>query len=297
MDHTGRRRGGWSLGPLGLRGRPKRITMKHAIANITEFADAKAWAKSLQRSCRCTMTKQVPKAVRQYGMQIRSCEPRHLGLQHALVLIDHQLKSFGWCKLPLVFLVVFIRCLAAKCMHGVVDEIWIGDKMVAWSQVIVKGDTMRAMWFYQRDEASRQKMCLWHATLLLAVHRAISMPEVKWVDLGPSKTDELAAAKVKFGFENTREWPDMCGYNGEFVLPSTEAAYGMLFEEEVEDDATAQLARWREKQAQPKQGPAVSKKERRAAKKTERSPSGPVENGVAQGASEGIEPDCVAGAQ
>ena len=49
---------------------------------------------------------------------------------------------------------------------------------------VVKGDTLRGMWFYQTELASSSKMFLWFGSLRTAVARAIAIDGCKWVDLG-----------------------------------------------------------------------------------------------------------------
>ena len=43
-----------------------------------------------------------------------------------------------------------LRFTVAKMMVGCVDEYHRGDDLVAWASTIIKGDTLRAMWFYQK---------------------------------------------------------------------------------------------------------------------------------------------------
>jgi hypothetical protein len=62
-------------------------------------------------------------------------------------------------------------------------------------------------------------MYLWHGAIRNAVKRGTKMPEVNYLDLGPSKKDDIAAAKAKFGFDDTNEWQHMCDYTGDFVTP------------------------------------------------------------------------------
>ena len=89
-----------------------------------------------------------------------------------------------------------------------------GEKIfLAWSQSIVKGNTFRAMWFYQTKEASAGKYFIWFKSLDISVNRSFQMEAVEFVDLGPSLNDRVVRSKEKFGFKNCKDWPRTCGYN------------------------------------------------------------------------------------
>merc|ERR1712099_152954 len=110
------------------------------------------WAKQLERSTRCTILKQVPKAVRERGITLRSVTSSRLGLRHFMVVFNHErraVSSWWWAAV-----VASWRFLYACSMLGSFTEFYSDDsQLIAWTMEIIKGNTLRAMWFYQTDEA------------------------------------------------------------------------------------------------------------------------------------------------
>ena len=122
---------------------------------------------------------------------------------------------YVWCSGPQV---------VQAMMCGTLDEYWTapapgnaGERphLVAVSHSVVKGRTLRGMWFYQRAEYSR---CgIWFHTVQLAVGRAIALERVSHVDIGPSSEgSSVAALKQQYGFEMTADWSLECDYDGAF---------------------------------------------------------------------------------
>ena len=74
------------------------------------------------------------------------------------------------------------------------------------------GNVLRGAWFYQRARAN-----LWFHAIRTAIARAVAHPAVAWVDLGPSTTDAIAAAKERLGFADTADWRTHCRYDGPFA--------------------------------------------------------------------------------
>ena len=70
-------RDGFSKGPMGLRKKPKILVKNHTILNIKEISDTEAWAKTLERSCRCTMKNngQIDKAWKTHEVTVNSIAP------------------------------------------------------------------------------------------------------------------------------------------------------------------------------------------------------------------------------
>ena len=59
-------------------------------------------------------------------------------------------------------------------------------------------------------------------SLRTAVERATNLPDVCWVDLGPSGNPAVAGVKEKYGFTNTTDWLTRCDYAGEWQeVPTT----------------------------------------------------------------------------
>jgi hypothetical protein len=96
-------------------------------------------------------------------------------------------------------LVSIIRFFAAKAMiggaFGTLDEFRVYGKLICWSSTVVKGDTMRAMWFYQHQTAREQKMNLWYLALVLSLCRVGNMEGVTYLDSGPSYNEDSKVAK------------------------------------------------------------------------------------------------------
>ena len=78
---------------------------------------------------------------------------------------------------------------------GTLDEFRINGELVCWSRSVVKGDTMRAMWFYQHKTAREKKMNLWYLALILSLCRVGNMEGVNYLDSGPSYNEDSKVAK------------------------------------------------------------------------------------------------------
>ena len=108
-------------------------------------------------------------------------------------------------------------------MVGVVDEYWIDGekgrnrKLIAFSHTVIKGDTLRGMWFYQRSDHS--KSGIWFHQIKVALQRAILLkPAVKFVDIGPSRAGtSVSELKDRFGFKSLANWAEVCDYSGDFI--------------------------------------------------------------------------------
>merc|ERR1719203_1116289 len=105
-------------------------------------------------------------------------------------------------------------------MLGTITEFYCDDRqLIAWTMEIIKGNTLRAMWFYQTDDAIDSKSYVWYASLRLTMVRVFLSKGVRYVDLGPSQTGALMDAKVRFGFQATPDWRAKCEYEGDFEVP------------------------------------------------------------------------------
>lgn len=227
ISHSPVARLGFSKGPMGIRSSKKHPRRAHAIATVGEAASVREWASSLSRSCRSTVNKQIDKAYAKFGVRVNSIEPADMGWEHFWVVYSHEYKAYS--NRARAFLGALGRFLVAKMMTGVVDEYRIAPPeteteeepkevaaalafskpiLIGWSQTVVKGDTLRGMWFYQTELASSSKMFLWFGSLRTAVARAIAIDGCKWVDLGPSANERVSGVKAKYGFEITKRWND-----------------------------------------------------------------------------------------
>ena len=152
-----RLRAAFSLGPLGLRGRGAKT---HAITNVSEFGTAEEWAKSLaSRSCRSTLLKQVPKAATAWQLNITSIHPREMGPEHLGVILAHEERVLGGVASCKASLKSNARFAVARGMVGIIDEYRDGASgvLLAWCHCIVRGNTLRSMWFYS-DNAAAAKL-------------------------------------------------------------------------------------------------------------------------------------------
>ena len=85
--------------------------------------------------------------------------------------------------------------------------------LIAFSSTIVKGNTLRAMWFYQRPVHSH--CMVWFHSVRTSLMRAMIM-RLCYVDLGPSNDTQVAELKAKFGFAYVEDWDSICDYDGSF---------------------------------------------------------------------------------
>lgn len=216
----------FSLLPLGLSSTRRRKRSRNAL-DTRDIVDWRDWARSLPRSPRTTLLKQIDHAMQQRGLEVCSAGPARsaLSLAHLRVAIAHQRRVAAWHP-PAQLRAVFggwIRFCVATMMEGEVDE-WrdASGRLLAWTQVVVKGDTLRGMWFYTAET----RAMLWFAALRLNVARAITMPGVRWVDAGPSRGEGVAELKTRYGFVEVHEWGAAglpCTYAGPFVSALTAA--------------------------------------------------------------------------
>ena len=139
---------------------------------------------------------------------------RFAGLEHLKVVFSHEHSIYPFWK---ALLITCLRFFTARCMLGALDEFRDSSgKLLCWTSTIVKGDTLRGMWFYQSQEAKNAKLYLWHFSLWIGICRVAKMEGVKWCDTGPSVGQGTKEMKVKFGFLAEERWRDVCNYDGDF---------------------------------------------------------------------------------
>ena len=94
-----------------------------------------------------------------------------------------------------------------------------------WSQSLAKGDTIRAMWFYQNSLARNKGLYIWFDTLRAAIVRTNITPGLEWLDLGPSYSEASREVKVKYEFRDVDTWKSECNYgkSGFVKLPRYES--------------------------------------------------------------------------
>mmetsp|Transcript_11015 Transcript_11015/g.17886 ORF Transcript_11015/g.17886 Transcript_11015/m.17886 type:complete len:325 (+) Transcript_11015:88-1062(+) len=168
--------------------------------------------KGLNRSARTTLKNQVDKEFRKNGLRVKTVAAHGLSLEHLPVIYSHECRSYNFLLAPIVS---FLRFLSSSIMTGYRDEYRIDGRLVAYSQFIIKGSTLRAMWFYQRAEVSRYQ--IWFHSLRANVQRGLTMHEICTVDAGPSGNKDITRLKEKFGFETVKDWRNNSDYKGEYV--------------------------------------------------------------------------------
>ena len=209
----------FSKGPLGIQNVNKLKPKKHSICSVEDAGSLKEFLKAnatSYRSCHSTLYKQVPKAFRENNIVMRSIFSKQLSYKHFKIVFSHESRHYSF--LPLAFLVSVMRFVVAQCMVGSVDEFYAvspdtTETLLAWTSSIVWNRAYRAMWFYQSTEAARRKCYIWHASLRIAIERSLIMPNVKYIDLGPSISKSVVQAKEKYGFQYVDDWYDQCYKN------------------------------------------------------------------------------------
>jgi len=209
----------FSLIPLGLS--TKRVKKHHAVLEIDGDDPLDVYLRDVKsRSISSTLLKQVPKALKQHNVTVKSISPHQMSFEHFLVIYEHERNNYAVLK---ALLVSIARFLVARSMVGVIDEYTCDGRVCCWAQTIVKGATLRAMWFYQNRQARNSKLFLWFDTLKSSILRlgdgTLQEKGVKFIDLGPSQSAGAVAVKTKFGFNNSLEWREICDYEGEFLQP------------------------------------------------------------------------------
>jgi len=200
-----------SLRVLGVA--TKRARFPHAILNIREHKDVTTYINSLGRSSYRTFQK-IDKSFAENRIEVQTTTYDGITWDHFSVIYDHESKVYGK---PKGFAAACGRFFAISHMLGTIDNYYIDGKLVAFSSTIIKGDTLRAMWFYQRLEVS--KFMIWFHGVRTAIHRALATPGVQFVDLGPSLNESVIQSKEKLYFKNTPNWNEVCNYSGPFKEP------------------------------------------------------------------------------
>ena len=209
----------FSKGPLGIQKVNTLKPKKHSICSVEKAGSLKEFLKThatSYRSCHSTLCKQVPKSFRENNIVVRSIFSKQLSYKHFKVVFSHESRYYSF--LPVAFFVSVMRFLVAHCMVGSVDEFYAispdtTETLLAWTSSIVWNRAYRAMWFYQSTEATHRKCFIWHASLRIAIERSLIMPNVKYIDLGPSISKSVVKAKEKYGFQYVDDWYDQCYKN------------------------------------------------------------------------------------
>lgn len=203
-----------------LIGVSRRGRREHAVLHVSNLSSWQGWAGRLPRSTRTTLLLQADRAARAQGILLHSNVGAAgrilLSAEHLAVVLAHQRRarstfvsgrrrtghSRGFCNhctdSVSTLLAALLRWLRALLMPGDIDE-WrraSDGALLAWTSTVVKGNTLRGMWFYTAEPQA----LLWFAALRLHVARGIAMSGVDIVDAGPSANAEVAALKATCGF-------------------------------------------------------------------------------------------------
>eukprot|EP01116_Phalansterium_solitarium_P008957 TRINITY_DN22933_c0_g1_i1.p1 TRINITY_DN22933_c0_g1~~TRINITY_DN22933_c0_g1_i1.p1 ORF type:complete len:246 (-),score=51.99 TRINITY_DN22933_c0_g1_i1:157-894(-) len=201
--------------PLGLRIRAKN-PLKHSILDVSAFDSYADYVASVKKQSAVKNLKSLSASFAEH--RIKATTKNHseacvMRWEHYLVIRAHEARVYGPVRSAFVGV---LRWLSAALMVGTMDEYRIDGRLVAFTIQIIKGSTLRSMWFYQRPEVSRCR--LWFHTKQTTVTRAIAM-HIRHVDLGPSLTKEVEELKSLYGFESTAVWRQICDYDGPFLDP------------------------------------------------------------------------------
>lgn len=205
-----------SQGAMGLRGDPKKA-IPHSILDLAQLPTFEAYCTSLERGPRRTML-QTHSAVEKNGILHSSrASASHLRLEHLQVAIAHEKRVYT--NRVQAGIAGLGRFVGAKLMTGIVDE-YRGQRgeLLAWSQSVAKGSTLRGMWYYARPEVD--KMHIWFFNARLQVLRA-QAKGLRYVDVGPSVNETVKTLKERYGFAHVTTWRDLQGYEGEWQSLST----------------------------------------------------------------------------
>lgn len=190
-------------------------TFRYDVSTIKSLPE---YIKALgSRSVKVTMSSQIDRIFQAQGITVRTRTQDHVSWHYFSVILAHERRLYN---IPRAFLVSCLRFLVIYLMTGTMDEYYCNGTLVAIASTVVKGDTLRAMWFYQRP--SHSQCMIWFHGVRLSLLRAFAM-KLNFVDLGPSLDTSVAELKAKFGFIHTNEWPTMCDYSGPFRYDVLEA--------------------------------------------------------------------------
>mmetsp|Transcript_12604 Transcript_12604/g.26598 ORF Transcript_12604/g.26598 Transcript_12604/m.26598 type:complete len:261 (-) Transcript_12604:1337-2119(-) len=214
----------FSKGPMGLRSRGRK---KHSVLCTKDLPNLEAYVKSLSSGAKRNIVKADEELTKHnIYMTSRINTPSHAcrALPALMsVILSHESRAWGHGHWIQALLDTFVRWLCIACMVGFIDEYWIDGeegcnrKLVSFSHTVIKGNTLRGMWFYQTS--GHHKKGIWFHVIKVAVERAILLrPVVQHVDIGPSRAGtSISQLKDRFGFKSIDDWAQECEYSGAYV--------------------------------------------------------------------------------
>lgn len=191
---------------MGLK-RKKHIK-KHSILKMESIYSFDDYLSRLNsRSVSTTFRSQIDRVFAKDSISTKTSS--RCSFEQFLVILGHERQVYK--NNTKAVLVSLVRFLCVVCMVGSFDEYYHDGKLIAFSSTIVKGNTLRAMWFYQLPEFNHCQ--IWFHSVRSSVRRAILM-KLSSIDLGPSTSENLSDLKSKFGFEYCDSWLQL--YDGPF---------------------------------------------------------------------------------
>ena len=136
---------------------------------------------------------------------------------HIKVIYDHQARNES--NILILILKTIGRSIAINLTVGCLLEYYHVDiesgkrEMIAIQQPIIKGNTYRGMWFYQKTKYS--KCSIWFHSVKYAINHVLNDDSLQYIDLGPSQNEQVIDLKSKFGFKDSKQWREICDYSGD----------------------------------------------------------------------------------
>ena len=206
-----------SIYPLGLKNKSNRKRKGHSIIDVSKFQDIDEYMSSLCRSAKRNL-EGIDKNFKNHSiLHVAKNEDWTFTLDHLRVIYEHQLRNHKQNKLK-VILKTIVRMGGINITSGCVDEYYQINaknghkKLIAFSQPVIKGNTYRAMWFYQLSEYKR--CSIWFHSLMLAMNHVMKDKRLRYIDMGPSYNENVKNHKAKYGLAHTENWIEICDYSG-----------------------------------------------------------------------------------
>lgn len=201
-----------------------RGTTDTASLDVGPLTDYDCYLKSM-RSRQRQSIKQVAKAFRKYNVHHERATLKNFSKAHLLVILDHQWRAIVGDEKPtfehIVKVILWTQArlalLAMMPACAMVDEYYVpivkaGRKLASFCVSFCLGEVLFVEYFYVRAEF--QRAMTWYHASQMAVKRGIEDGRIKYVDIGPSFTDEIAKRKAKIGFTLLHDWQSLYDTQG-----------------------------------------------------------------------------------
>lgn len=186
--------------PLGLRG----SRLAHGLMMDLSDVEEKNLVSSLKRST-------LRNTLRKHNVTIHDVYA--IRWYHVVkVIYDHERRVFGRAAAIPVALLRIAALYGSTRIQSHLNEFRVGGQVVALTQSVIRGQTIRGLWFYQLEEFSR--CSLYFVTVRMAIDRARALG-LRFVDCGPSPENQRAAKeRLGFKFVPPEQWRP--GYEGPY---------------------------------------------------------------------------------